>query len=105
MNVLVAGALAGASGCAVFVCSPGSQLTTAMPVTGVNNHGTVSQPIMPGATSNGVNAGSESTGGLGGGGSDGGGGGSVTAPDLGKASAGTNLVPTAADTPTALGKR
>ena len=99
LNLLTALALGAASGCAVFICSPGSQLTAAMPVTGVNNHGTASQPVMPGASSNGVSAGSESTGGLGGGGSDGGGGGSVTAPALGKApaetAAGTNGVPTA----------
>ena len=108
-SALAGVALAGASGCAVFICSPGSSLTTAMPLTGVNNHGTVAQPIMPGASSNGVDTDSESTGGLGGGGSDGGGGGSVTTPAMAKApadaAAGTNGVPTAAETPTAVGKR
>ena len=97
MNLVTALALGVASGCAVFICSPGSQMTTAMPLTGVNNHGTASQPVMPGASSNGVSAGSESTGGLGGGGSDGGGGGSVTTPV-------TAATPSATNTASVVGK-
>lgn len=81
VGVLAGGMLACASGCAFYINSPGAQLTAAMSVTGVNNHGTAMQPIMPGASSNAVSAGSESTGGLGGGGSGGGGGGSATLPD------------------------
>ena len=75
VGVLAGGMLACASGCAFYINSPGAQLTAAMSVTGVNNHGTAMQPIMPGASSNAVSAGSGSTGGLGGGG------GSATLPD------------------------